>query len=341
MDCSSNNGKYLLKVLIFWVLIQGIHDCACGHTEKPDSVNNVYYLSLKDKLTVYLYGNERFNQFDLKKSGHAYGISYKPNENFNIGFGFSYKWAGLSASASFKFLNDDDDKYGKTQSYGLNFEIYGKRLVWSGGLQTYKGYYWSNAGTFQDNGNVSSINTQRPDISTVSLSLGTFYSFNHKKFSFKAIFADNEWQRKSAGSLLAGSYISLFGISADSSLVPIPLKTSYQEFDSIKALNSFNLGNILGYTYTLIIKQHFYINAALMIGFSLQTIELFNLEGVSSLSDSKISSKLNVRFAIGYNSERCYYGLSFLDESYFINKDEQSQFSYNYGKFRLVYGRRF
>jgi hypothetical protein len=312
-----------------------------GQSIKPDSIQNVFYCSLKNKLTIYLYGTSKFNEFDIKKSGQSTGISYKPNENFNLGLGFTYKWIGLSAAFSFKFLNNDDNKNGKTQSFGAGFDLYGKRIVWSGSIQTYKGYYWSNTENFNSTGTTINPVYARPDISSVNIGLSSLFSFNHDKFSFKAVFADNEWQKKSAGSLLFGGYVSLFGISADSSLVPFTLKNKYQEFDSIRALNSFNFGYTLGYTYTLVIKHHFYVNAALLIGLSLQTIELYNLDDVTFLSESNISGKINLRFGIGYNSENYYFGISMLNESYFINKDTNSQFTYNYGKIRLVYGRRF
>ncbi len=314
------------------------------HSQQNDTVTvnlPVYYTSLKDKLSLYLYGINKFNAFEMKDSEKENLIQFKPNENFNLGLGFNYKWAGIGAAFNFGFVNKDNDIYGDTRSIDLQVDLYTSRMVLFLSLSGYEGFYWQNVDDYYSGWSIKDSVIIRPDISTFNFSSGAIYTFNHKKFSFRAAYGNTEWQKHSAGSMLAAAYFSLYAVSADSSLVPDILQTTYPLFDSLTNLATFNLGGSFGYTHTFVIKKHVFINGTLMIGVSMQAFTAKDF--LDNVLESKIkpSTHSHLRLALGYNSEKSYFGISLIVDSYLARNEMNSEFTRNYGKFRVFYGRRF
>ncbi len=303
--------------------------------------DNLYYTSLKDKLTLYVYGISKLNQFQLENAEKGDLLQYKPNENFNLGLGFNYRWAGIGAAFNFGFINNDDHIYGETQSFDVQLDLYTKRMLFSANLQHYRGYFWKNVDDYYPDWDVRDSVIIRPDIRTFSLGTSGIYSFNSDRFSFRAAFANTEWQKKSAGSWITGGYFSIYGVEADSSLVPTILHSSYPSYDSLTKLTSFDIGGTFGYSYSLVIKEKIYINGTLLIGLALHASEALNQFGNDLGSVVRPTTKTHIRLALGYNNEKCYYGISFVMDSFLVQNKGQSEFTHNYGKFRIFYGRRF
>ena len=303
--------------------------------------NNVYYSSLRDKLTIYTYGTSRFNQFELVSPSNTNKLIYKPNSNFNVGLGISYKWIGFSTAFNLKFINNDSKLYGETQNLDLQFDIYGRKMIWTTGVQFYQGFYWANVNDYYSNWNILDSVPQRPDIATVNANVSFIYCFNHRRYSFKALFTNSEWQKRSAGSWLAGAGIMLYGIEADSSIIPTNLQASFPRYDSLRSMSNVRSGATFGYTYTLVIKEKVYFNAAFMLGLSLQTLNITGANSSDLENESKLSPNSHIRLTTGYNSERNYFGISLIADSYLINRSNAPNYTYSYGKFRIFYGRRF
>lgn len=305
------------------------------------SPENVYYESLDDKLTIYLYGITKLNQFQLKNAEKKDLIRYKPNERLNLGLGFNYRWLGIGAAFNFKFINRDDHIYGKTNSFDLQVDLFTSKMLFNANLQSYKGYYWNNVNDYYPDWNIRDSVIIRPDVSTNSLGANGIYIFNHRKFSFRSAFAYTERQKQSAGSWIAGGYFSMYGVNADSSLVPGLLHPSYPVYDSLTKLTSLNIGGAFGYSYTFVVRQKFFINSTLMIGISLQANEALDLYNNDLGSVAIPSVKSHFRLAVGFNNEKCFYGVSFVIDSYLVQNKSKSEFTYNQGKLRIFYGRRF
>ena len=82
-----------------------------------------YYVSLRDKLTLYVYGISKFSEFNLSNTETGQDLSYKPNTRFNLGLGFNYKWLGLSTTFNFRFINSDDEIYGETSIFDIQADF--------------------------------------------------------------------------------------------------------------------------------------------------------------------------------------------------------------------------
>lgn len=305
------------------------------------TINESYYTSLKDKLSVHLYGITKFNNIELRNSLADTIVKYKPNENFNIGAGFNYKWVGISAAFNFSFINNDDEIFGKTTSFDLQSDIYTRKFIWTMNLQSYYGFYWGNVNVFDTTWSIRDSVPLRPDITTANIGVNMIYTFNHEKFSFKAPYVHTEWQKRSAGSWLYGAHLSLYTLNTDSVIVPLMLQEAYPLYDSLTSLVTFNLGSSIGYSYTFIFFDHFYINATLMLGLSMQVVGAYDIYGKPLIETLRPSSRSHLRLSIGSNNDRCYYGISAILNSYPVRNQFQSSFVYNYGKVRIFYGRHF
>ena len=307
-------------------------------TDTLDVAPNYYY-SFKDRLSVHVYGITKFNNIELRSPSSDTIIKYQPNEKFNMGAGFNYKWAGISAAFNLRFINNDNQLYGNTTSFDLQSDIYTRKFIWTVNLQSYYGFYWGNVNKYDSTWSISDSVPLRPDIITANLGANMIYTFNYQKFSFKAPYAYTERQVHSAGSWLYGAFLSFYALNADSPIVPSILRSSFPLYNRLTSLTTLNVGNSIGYSYTFVFFDKFYLNGTLMIGLSAQMVKAYNIVNRAIMEDVRFSSKSHLRLSLGSNNDKCYYGISLILDSYPIRNEFESSFVYNYGKFRIYYGR--
>jgi hypothetical protein len=306
------------------------------------SQSDIYYVSYSEKLSLYTYGISKFSNFEVKDTLLNKKIKYAPNSNFNIGIGFNYKWLGLAVAFNFDFINNADvGLYGETESFDIQAEVYSEKIFFSGNFQIYKGYYWANPNVFYPDWSKKDSLVKKPTLTTANLALNGFYVLNHEQFSLKSSITGTERQLKSAGSWLAGYKASIYAIADSGSLVPDELVTWFPNALDIASLTTINIGGSMGYTYTFVFKEYYFLNALLMLGFNVQVINVKNIYGEQIGADGRLSTNGTFRFGIGCNKEKYYYGLSYNTDSYSIVNPNKTELNYNYGKFRIYYGRRF
>jgi len=328
---------YLAATIIFLQHFFGAMVTA-QDTDTTSAEEIIYYTSLRDQLSLYTYGIVKFNTIEMSNAQGLDLIRYKPNENLNIGLGFNYKWMGIGTAMNFHLLNSDDHLYGKTQSFDLQGDIYMNRTIFTVDLQGYNGFYWENVGMYDTTWNTLDSVPLRPDISTVNIGISGFYINNPDKFSFKSVYTNTEWQKHSAGSLLYGGHLSLYGVSSDSYLVPGLLWDAYPTYDSLVNLSTISVGFSMGYAYTYVFFEKFYLHATLLLGVGLQFAEGDNGAGEQVFIQAKPSGRSHIRLAMGVNNEDYYYGISLVSDNYPVKNEIQSSFIYRYGKIRFFYG---
>lgn len=334
--------REIIKLIVLVYILVFIDHFLSG--QENDSINNktVSYISYSEKFSLYTYGISKFSKFEIKDTILNKKIKFSPNSNFNIGLGLNYKWLGLAVAFNFDFINNSDvELYGETESFDLQAEVYSKKIFVSGNLQIYKGYYWANPNEFIPGWNKNDSLVKKPKLTTANLAFNGFYVLNHENFSLKSSFTGTERQLVSAGSWLAGYKASLYSMADSGSLVPDELISWYPNAKEIANLTTINIGGSMGYTYTYVFKEYYFVNALLMLGFNIQIVGLKDINGNQIGSDAKLATNGTFRFAIGCNKEKYYYGLSFNTDSYTVNNPNNTELNYNYGKFRIYYGRRF
>lgn len=266
-----------------------------SQAQKKESVDNGYYVTYPDRLMLNVYLSQKFAPFTIP-SKNAQDLNYLTNSKLNLGAGFAYNGLGLNLSYGFKFLNKEKGK-GKTKGLDFQFHLYPHK--WAIDLLgTFrKGYYLDP----KDNNGLNLTDFQlRPDIKRHIIGLSVFRVPNSHKFSYRAALTQNDWQTKSAGSILFGGEAYRGSITGDSALVPPKVSSNYDQA-AINEITFLSIGPGLGYAYTLVIDKNFFIT-----GSAIGSLDLnFSAEEISGDKKKKTSIIPGgvYKGAFGYNSD--------------------------------------
>ncbi len=287
---------------------------------------------LGNKLTRYALGD-----YDFSKK-----LSYQANDNYNIGVGFNYKFIGFNLSLKLPFINEDTRRYGSTKFIDFQSFIYLRKLTIDLYYLSHHGYYLASRSMLTAMP-VSGIFPTRPDLRITNTGLNTQYIFNSNKFSFRAAFLQNEYQKKSAGSLMAGAGLHYINIRADSAIIPGDIRYSgYFGASTFSHSRIVSLAANFGYAHTFVIRRNYFITAALLggIGINHSTIRA----DAADKADNRLSMQLNAitRLAAGYNSENYFIGAQYIN---FLNRNNSpvkgSWQEFQTGNLRLTFATRF
>ncbi len=328
-------------LFLLFLILQSVS--AQEEISKPVKFDTLYIRDVSDKLSVRLYGINKFNRFDIHDNNAGYTVKYSPNSSVNLGFGINYKWFGLGVAFDLPFINNDDQKYGHTNRFDAQTNIFTRSLAVDLNLQYYQGFYIENPETYDKNWTAGNPYPQRPDIITTTLGASCLYIFNHKKYSARAAFIQTDVQKKSAGSFMLGGFFSLFSLEGDSSFIPYQLKSIFDPDLLFNQLYVSDFGVAFGYTHTFVIWKRLALSLSLAPGVSFQKYNVSYLTERDNIKGSFASAKFLGRFSLVYNTQKSYFGFTATDDSYNGNtgKNQQNSLTYQIGAVRFFYGRRF
>ncbi len=340
----TNRGLlFLLAILVSSV-------CRSQVFTVPDSTNITPYNSdyvedMTHILTTRTYLSTKFNFIELSDDLTVESIIYRPNNQVNLGAGFSYRAFTLNLAFGFGFLNNQDDVLGETSYFDAQSNMFAKKWATNLFFQTYQGYFVDSHSRaelgYPEDGDKRAY---RRDIRQSNLGLSSLHIFNNDRFSYRASFTQDAWQKKSAGSWLAGGYLTYFTVRGDSSLVPQALDSLFGPNLQIRQGNFVDLGAMGGYAHTFVIGNHFFITLSTTLGLGGSRVN----NGLDLPNgDRVIRSKWGPgysgqgRFAMGYNSKRNYAGISFNQETSWSAQSEDDRFGWGVGNFRVNLVHRF
>ena len=289
---ASKNKRLLVVIALFNLQVVILPSLLMA---QPNADNDSsYFLKYPGSITTRFYVSQKYTDFNIQGNDGAKDIKYLPNTTLNMGIGATYQNFSLNLAYGFGFINNDDDK-GKTKYLDLQSHAYPGK--WSFDLlgQFYKGYHLGkDVLSTSDKGYY-----YRPDIKVNLLGLSAYRVLNHTRFSYNAAFLQNEWQKKSAGSLLFGAEMYYGNIRGDSALVPSSSANQYPQA-GINRLQFFSFGPGVGYAYQLVVKQHFFIMGSATVNLNLG----FSTESTATDKRKKtaVAPETFFRFAAGYNS---------------------------------------
>lgn len=336
-------GRYLLIFVVFafscsFSYAQGIFEKLAGTTDTN------YVVSYLDHLTTRVYASQKSAELSFRDERLDENLIYRPNSANILGVGFNYGIIGLNIGFNLPFVNNDDDKYGVTEYLDLQTHIYLRTLTLDFYLQRYKGFHLTTPeGWIVDWPDRDTL-PKRPDIQSISVGLNGQYLFNHKRFSYRAPFLQNEWQKKSSGSFLAGGNIFYVDTKGDSSFIPSGVvDTSFFDGLHFSQYRIINGGVIAGYAHTFVAKQHFFLTLSLVGGLSAGGSWVYTSEvGEVDKSGISVAGNLTGRAAIGYNSRKFFVGISYL--GIFVRNQSpvpRTWLGYDTGMFRFNIAYRF
>ena len=232
-------------------------------------------------------------------------FDYKPNNSKGLGLGISYRY--LTLNASFRLLGTDNDK-GKTHSLSLQTSLYKEQWVYDLVYQHFKGMYLSPKVVLTTDNNYY----LRPDVRSTLIGGDFWRILNSDRFSYRSVMTQNEWQVKSAGTLLLGGELYYGSSRADSALVPAAIAQNYPQAGMDK-VRFFRVGAGVGYAYTYVFKKNFFVSGGLTGILDYATTREYignDFEGKNA-----VSPNLSYRISIGYNSRRTNINASLFNNS--------------------------
>jgi hypothetical protein len=294
--------------------------------------------------TARVYGSIKYSNMGYNDNMIGQSLAYRPNNKLLFGIGANHGFLGINLGFNIPYVNQDDDKYGKTDYIDFTLRIFTPRFNTTIYLQNYKGFYLRNTKDIIPGWQPGDPYYIRPDIRSRTTGLDICYIFNSTRFSYRAAILQNEWQKKSAGSLLVGGNLFYNANIGDSSIVPSKIHyTSFYEGLKFIRSNNLSFGPMVGYAHTFVIKSHIFlmgsINGSGIIGFT-QLNLVDNVHKVKSKLIFGVRSELIL--SAGYNSDRWYFGFSFINLSLVTQAPiPERTISYDTGMYRLNIVRRF
>lgn len=307
-------------------------------TAKGDSN---YYDELPSMLTVRAFSANKYSNFSIGDDSLGFDLNYQSNPTQVLGLGASYKGISLNIGYGFSFANQDDSLFGQTKRFDFQTQIQARKLTLNIYSNIYRGYYLANSSSVIDNWPKNKYYT-RSDIKGSTWGLSGTYIFNYRRYSNKATFLQTEWQKKNAGSFVAGFSMIYNKIKADSSLIPQAIIDS-AFFGGVDYTHSnyYTLGGHVGYVYTLVVFKKLFINAGINGG-SLIGRYTIKDEQNKKTSKSGINFTLLTSVGFGYNSKHFYAGFSYSSfTSAAPTPVKNSTLAFSNGKYQLVLAYRF
>lgn len=192
-----------------------------------------------------------------------FGYEFYSNRPADIGVGFGYKDFSLGFSINIPQMYDED--YSKSKSFDVNGNYFFKdSAVFNGYIKKYNGFYNDYAHNI--------------DAKILTFGFSGEYIFN-KNHSPRSAYNLDRRQSVSNGSFLIGGGVFFTSIDLDDG-VPISSK-------------ELHFGPNFGYSYTWVIKNNFFINAAIVMG----------INGIKDNEDFSFGMHYLPKIAMGYHGE--------------------------------------
>jgi hypothetical protein len=295
--------------------------------------DTTYYEAFPEEISSRFYFSRKYTGLKINDERTGKDYLYMPNSTLNMGVGATYNNLTLNLAYGFGFLNPEKGK-GDTKYLDAQAHIYPKKMVIDLFLQLYKGYHLLPEGLGTQGGE---NHLTRPDMKIQKIGANVQYVFNHGRFSYRAAFLQNEWQKKSAGTFLLGA--EMYGGLAHEESNLIPAHLIDDPTRNMKTIRFFELGPNIGYAYTLVIKKHFFVTASaaanLGVGYSTHHGES------GRQTQSAVNSNYFLRGFAGYNSRRWSLNANYVHNNVRLPENGNLSSAMMTGNYRLNFIYRF
>lgn len=317
--------------------------CCTAPSLSAQSQDTAYVRDYSSRVTLRYYGSHKFNSMVLRARGGAADLRYRPNGQINMGIGASLRKFTLNIGVRMPFVNNDDDRKGRTRYLDAQANLYGIKQASNLFLQVYKGYHITSHTKAVLGWTGETELPYRPDVLQYNIGISSLRILNHRRFSYRAGFNQDAVQLRSQGTWLIGGYVTGFVLRADSSIIPAPLQGQFPLTQDVRGASFYDVGPMAGYAYTHVIGRRWFatVSGALGAGLSTQVLRNKNEEGFSSVTYIGAGWHTQLRAAAGYNTRARYIGVLFTQEHIGYLQEERQRFVWDVGLVRVVYAQRF
>ncbi len=244
----------------------------------PQDVED-YVRTFPEKITARIGLTNTSNSFELTDIETGQILDVVPNDKTYLGLSLLFRSIEVDLGYAPNFFSENRDNKG-SKLFTLNFRMFLGQWMQTLDFYNQKGFFAS----------IENENIPLPELGTLKIGGSTSYIFN-KRFSFRAVGFQNEWQKKSAGSFIPSFtfYYTRFRL---------------EETDSQSNDHSYDIAVGPGYYYNLVIGRHFLIGAGGTLGVGA------NFTRSEGETTSSALYQVVLRTAIGYNSEHFFMGIN-------------------------------
>jgi hypothetical protein len=296
-----------------------------------------YYTTYRSMLTARAYLSRKYNVLSFNPPAPAPPFQYRATTSLNLGLGATYHAFTLNIGIGISKFNPNSVK-GNTKYLDLQGHFYARK--WNVDLlgEFYKGYYLTPEGLAAPPGVPYYL---RPDMGLSLIGFAFYRETNQKRFSYQAGLLQNEWQKKSAGSVLIGGEIYYGAIYGDSSLTPTLVDKQVSEL-AINKFHFISFGPGIGYAYTLVYKEHFFVLGSATINLAFRYSEEISTSLGTQTNLFGFRPNYLLHAGVGYNGPKWSLSMLWVDDDLFL-RGGASEYHYeaNVGNYRLIYAKRF
>lgn len=303
--------------------------------QQAEEEENEYFEAFEEELVTRFYFSRKYVALGIRDHKANRYYRYEPNSTLNMGVGATWKWLTLNLALGFPFMNPDRGQ-GSTRYLDLQAHAYPKKFIIDFFGEFYEGYHLLPQGELAPPGENFYV---RPDLVITKIGASVQYHFNYDNHSLRAAFLQNEWQKKSAGSFLLG--FEMYGGRAIDDSPQLPMTVFDDGSRNFRTMRFFDFGPNVGYAYTWVIKQRFFITAvastSLGAGYSfLEGMELDNRN-----TEWGISPNVFLRGFAGYNYKKWSFNVNYVHNQVRLVPNHNFSNSIMTGNYRLNFIYRF
>lgn len=310
---------------------------------RSPGIDTLYVKDYSHLIAGRAFASTKFNTLSLRSQEGQAALIYRPNNQVNLGIGVSYRKLTLNIGIKAPWLNRDDRVYGKTRYIDAQANMLSPERATNLFLQYFRGYHISSHSQAEVGWQQQTSRPYRSDLEQINIGISTLKMTNARRFSYRAAFNQDAWQRLSQGSWMYGGYATWYHVRADSSLIPERIAARYQPGARIRIGDFGDLGLMGGYAYTYVLGGHWFLtgSAALGLGASIQRV--VRNGDADNVATTSIGPDWHgqLRGGFGYNSSRDEVALIYNQErtAYFLT--DQNVLAWSVGNVRLIYVHRF
>ncbi len=326
-------------LLIFFALCSSLVVCGQDDVEVPmpsQGSRSSYIKGYPDHFFVWPVLKQRRQDFDFRqKSGDKTRLSYRSNKPYSLGVGAYVFELAVEFAFAIPLAEQNKRIYGESRARDLQLNVIGRRWGFDVFYQRYAGFY------ITDSENPVAHNMpypQRPDIGTRNTGASVSYIFDKNRFSFRSPYNFSERQLRSGGSFVAFGTLRSFRISGDSALADPWYSRIFPDLVAVQDLRVLTAGVAPGYTYNLVYNG-FFLNGTLGVGPGVNLLR-YEYENGASNNHGNFSTLVTARLALGYNGDRIFGGMTFINQGGRAGLEDVELNSSN-STFKVMVGYRF
>ncbi|MEO5945837.1 MAG: DUF4421 family protein [Chitinophagaceae bacterium] len=326
----------ILSAFLFFLLCYSQNIKAQKHAEHDSS----YYELFWHQITGRVYAAQKFTHFTMPSSDGSRDLQYVANPKLNVGIGVTWHNLSLNVFYGFAYLNNKDTIKGKTKGLDLQLHLYPRKWLIDLLVVMPKGFHTNPKGYASTNPNKYYY---REDVKERIFGLAAYRLPNKEKFSYRAALNNNEWQKKSAGSILYGGqayYVIMESNAEDSLLVPKAVQSSFPKLAGITESRFITIGPGAGYAYTFVHNKHLYL---MLSGVAHLDVNILTEEkgSANQVKKTSVSPSLMYRTAVGYNSANWGFSASLAGNTFWAKGPSAQKYSVQGGGLRFSVTKKF